>query len=214
MELRSPPVSSALRWVFQLSSRLSSPIKSFQALQHPIIETEDAQMLLLRYNNLIERLKRFEKEIFEKWAEKVPNQIEMNLKKSLLIRLEESKIIKLNFDPELSEILREVHYLRLMHKENIPQCGLAFSEEQEVYRSYILNLEKSIEWYNSVSSIKAIKTRGTSSVRLHRNNLLKCTTFDRKLKVEHLIFIFDGGTMQEWSKSCRHSLVTSKISLL
>lgn len=108
-------------------------------------------MLLLRYNNLIERLKRFEKEIFEKWAEKVPNQIESNLKKALLTRVDNSKEINLNFDPELAAILREVHYLRLMHKENIPQSGIAFSEEQEVYRSYILNLEKSIEWYNNVS---------------------------------------------------------------
>ena len=101
----------------------------------------------------MERLKRFEKEIFEKWTEKVPTQIETNLKKSLLTRIEDSKIIKLNFDPELSAILREVHYLRLMHKENIPQSGIAFSEEQEVYRSYILNLEKTIEWYNTVSII-------------------------------------------------------------
>lgn len=150
VELRSPPVSSALRWVHQLSSRITTPIKSFQALQHPIVDTEDAQMLLLRYNNLIERLKKFEKDIFEKWAEKVSNQIETNLKKALLLKEENSKIISLNFDPELSAILREVHYLRLMHKENIPQSGIAFSEEQEVYRSYILNLEKSIEWYNNV----------------------------------------------------------------
>lgn len=107
-------------------------------------------MLLIRYNNLIERLKRFEKEIFEKWAAKVPTQIELNLKKTLLRRTENSKIIHLNFDPELSSILREVHYLRLMHKENIPQSGVAFSEEQEIYRSYILNLEKTIEWYNTV----------------------------------------------------------------
>lgn len=113
-------------------------------------------MLLLRYNNLIERLNRFEKEIFEKWAEKVPNQIETNLKKALLMRVEGSKLISLNFDPELSAILREVHYLRLMHKENIPQSGVAFSEEQEVYRSYILNLEKSIEWYNTVGSEKIL----------------------------------------------------------
>lgn len=76
VELRSPPISSALRWVHQLSSRITTPIKSFQALQHPVVDTEEAQMLLLRYKNLIERLKRFEKEIFEKWAEKVPNQIE------------------------------------------------------------------------------------------------------------------------------------------
>lgn len=108
-------------------------------------------MLLLRYNNLIERLKKFEREIFSKWAEKVPQQIESNLKKSLLIRVEGSKIISLNFDPELSAIFREVHYLRLMHRDNIPTSGVAFSEEQEVYRSYILNLEKTIEWYNTVS---------------------------------------------------------------
>lgn len=159
IELRSPPVSSALRWVVQLSSRITTPIKSFQALQHPIIDTEDAQMLLLRYNNLIERLKRFEKEIFEKWTERVPTQIEINLKKSLLSRIPDSKIIQLNFDPELSAILREVHYLRLMHKQNIPQSAVAFSEEQEVYRSYILNLEKSIEWYNTVRlrSLKIMK---------------------------------------------------------
>lgn len=108
-------------------------------------------MLLLRYNNLIERLKKFEKEIFSKWAEKVPHQIETNLKKALLMRVAGSKTITLNFDPELSAIFREVHYLRLMHKDNIPQSGVAFSEEQEVYRSYILNLEKTVEWYNTVS---------------------------------------------------------------
>lgn len=108
-------------------------------------------MLLIRYNKLIERLKKFEKDIFEKWTEKVPHQIESNLKKSLLLRQEDSKIIQLNFDHELSAILREVHYLRLMHKDNIPQSGIAFSEEQEIYRGYILNLEKSIEWYNNVS---------------------------------------------------------------
>jgi dynein heavy chain, axonemal len=151
VDLRTPTISAALRWVNQLSSRITTPIKSFQALQHPIVDTEDAQMLLIRYNNLIERLKRFEKEIFDKWTEKVPQQIETNLKKSLLGRLQDQKIISLNFDPELSAILREVHYLRLMHKENIPQSGIAFSEEQEIYRSYILNLEKSIEWYNNVS---------------------------------------------------------------
>lgn len=71
-------------------------------------------------------------------------------------------MVLLNFDPELSAILREVHYLRLMHKENIPLSGVAFSEEQEIYRSYILNLEKSIEWYNNVR---------------YENEITLCTTF-------------------------------------
>lgn len=153
VELRAPPVASALRWVHQLSSRITTPIKSFQALQHSIVETEEAQMLLLRYKNLIDRLRRFEKDIFEKWANNVPIQIESNLMKPLLKRNDiNSKLITLNFDPQLSVILREVHYLRLMHKENIPKCGIAFSEEQETYRAYILNLDQSVDWYNNVSS--------------------------------------------------------------
>jgi dynein heavy chain, axonemal len=151
VELRSPPVSSAIRWVNQLSCRITTPIKSFQALQHPIVDTEDAQMLMIRYNNLMERLRRFEKEIFEKWTETVPQIIEENLKKTLLYQPEESKVVILNFDPQLSAILREVHYLRLMNKEDVPEKGISFSEEQEMFRSYILNLEKSIEWYNTVS---------------------------------------------------------------
>lgn len=150
VELRAPPVASALRWVHQISSRISTPIKSFQALQHPIVQTEDAQMLLLRFNNLMDKLRKFEKDIFQKWSDNAPQTIESNLMKSLLARVENSKLITLNFNPALSAILREVHYLRLMHKSDIPKCAIAFSEEQETYRGYILNLEKSVEWYNNV----------------------------------------------------------------
>lgn len=99
----------------------------------------------------MDHLRRFEINVFERWAESVPLQIESNLMKPLLKRCDGSKLITLNFDPELSEILREVHYLRLMHKENIPKSGIAFSEEQETYRAYILNLERSVDWYNNVS---------------------------------------------------------------
>ena len=146
----APPVTSALRWVHQLISRISTPIKSFQSLQHAIIHTEDAQMLMIRYENLIEKLKKFEKDIFEKWSVNVSEQIELNLKQALINRVDDTKLINLNFHPELSAILREVHYLRLMQKDNIPQSGIEFSEGQEIYRSYILNLEKSVEWWNNV----------------------------------------------------------------
>lgn len=57
---------------------------------------------------------------------------------------------------------------RLMHRENIPQSGVAFSEEQEVYRSYILNLEKSIEWYNDVSIRLLIISRAPCLIFFYR----------------------------------------------
>lgn len=135
-------------------------------------------MLLYRHKNLIERLRRFEKDIFDKWTHNVDIQIEVNLMKPLLCHVENSKLITLNFDPQLSVILREVHYLRLMHKENIPQCGIAFSEEQEKYRGYILNLEQSVDWYNNVRlGLKLVLKEGRSFVMSRRLEFLVILSF-------------------------------------
>lgn len=105
-----------------------------------------------RYEKLIEKLDAFKTLIFEKWSESVPITIVTNLEKSLITRVdsEDAKSIILNFDKELSAILREIHYLRLMNNDAIPESGIEFSENQEIYRSYVLNLEQSVEWYNDV----------------------------------------------------------------
>lgn len=98
----------------------------------------------------MKKLGLFEETIFNTWVEKVPATIENNLKKSLILRDESTRLLILNFSPELFSILREVHYLCLMEKENIPEVALDFSEKSEIYRNYTLNLEKTIEWYNRI----------------------------------------------------------------
>lgn len=103
-----------------------------------------------RYEALMKKLGVFEETIFQSWVKRVPDIIESNLKKSLMMRNESSKLLILNFSPELFSILREVHYLRLMEKQDIPEVALIFSEKSEVYRNFTLNLEKTIEWYNRI----------------------------------------------------------------
>lgn len=51
---------------------------------------------------------------------------------------------------QLSAILREVHYLKLMDHEGIPEVALKMSERNEVFRKYITNLNCTIEWYNKI----------------------------------------------------------------
>lgn len=51
---------------------------------------------------------------------------------------------------KLSAILREVHYLKLMDNEGIPEVALKMSERNEVFRKYITNLNCTIEWYNKI----------------------------------------------------------------
>lgn len=103
-----------------------------------------------RYELLISKLNFNEGYIFEEWANKVPQQIIDNLAKSLIARNPSNNTIELNFHEELFAILREVNYLKQMNIENIPEEGLTFYEKSETYRSYTLNLEKTIEWYNEI----------------------------------------------------------------
>lgn len=51
---------------------------------------------------------------------------------------------------KLSAILREVHYLKLMDHDGIPDVALKMSERNEVFRKYITNLNCTIEWYNKI----------------------------------------------------------------
>lgn len=115
-----------------------------------ITESEEALSIIERYKELMKKLEQFEEIIFTEWKTKIPAQIEEHLKKSLIARKPRCKMLILNFSPVLFSILKEVHYLKQMEKEGIPEVGLEFALKSETYRGYTLNLEKTIDWYNQV----------------------------------------------------------------
>ncbi|XP_031336595.1 dynein beta chain, ciliary isoform X1 [Photinus pyralis] len=145
-----PPVAGSLRWTHNLRERISAPILSFKALQHPITKTSEADEIIKKYENLTEKLYEFDDELFKQWAKAVPEQINVNLKQSLLKRNVKSKELQLNFNPQLSAILREVHYLKIMDHEDIPEEALLISERNDTFRQYIINLDSTIDWYNKI----------------------------------------------------------------
>jgi dynein heavy chain, axonemal len=98
----------------------------------------------------MDKLFAFKKAIFDAWARDMPGNIETNLQKHLLTRNADDLLLSLNFSVQLSAVLREVHYLILMEIPNIPECGIEFAEKGETFRIYIMNLEKTIEWYNRI----------------------------------------------------------------
>lgn len=146
--------------------KLYRKIKIYFLFYYSVTETKEAKKLLQRYEELMKKLGLFETTIFNTWVDRVPDIIENNLKKSLIQRDDATKLLILNFSPELFSILREVHYLRLMSKEGIPETALEFSEKSEVYRNHTLNLEKTIEWYN-----KILKTCTKVELELIQNEL-------------------------------------------
>lgn len=51
---------------------------------------------------------------------------------------------------QLTAILREVHYLRLMEQDNIPEEVLKLAEKGETFQQYISNLNSTVVWYNKI----------------------------------------------------------------
>lgn len=46
--------------------------------------------------------------------------------------------------------MREVHYLRLMGQDNIPEQVLKLAERAETFQQYISNLNSTVVWYNKI----------------------------------------------------------------
>ncbi|KAF5277248.1 hypothetical protein FQR65_LT00356 [Abscondita terminalis] len=145
-----PPIAGSLRWTHNLRERILAPIQNFKALQHPITETTEADGIIKKFEDLTDKLYEFDDDLFKQWANDVPKQINVNLKQCLLKRNVKTKELQLNFNPELSAILREVHYLTLMNHENIPEEAILMCERNDTFRKYIINLDSTIDWYNKI----------------------------------------------------------------
>ncbi|CAG9831722.1 unnamed protein product [Diabrotica balteata] len=117
---------------------------------YPIVQSERSLALITRAERFLEIAGQFTKETFISWVEVVPTQIEINLKENLLRRDSRTKELYLNFSPELSAILREVHYLKLMQEPDIPEVVLKLDEKNELYQQYITNLNSTVTWYNKI----------------------------------------------------------------
>lgn len=103
-----------------------------------------------RYECLMAKLGACKRQFFEDWSVQLAAQIEEDLKKSLISRDQHSHSLILNFSSALFSILREVHYMQQMKIDGIPEIAIEFAEKSDVFRSYTLNLEKTIDWYNSI----------------------------------------------------------------
>lgn len=103
-----------------------------------------------KFDKLTEQICKVSENALTEWAKKIHDQIDDNLDLCLLIRNQKNKEVYLNFNPQLSAILREVHYLNLMKVTDIPETALKLAEKNEIYRKYNSNLNSTIAWYNKI----------------------------------------------------------------
>jgi len=161
-----PPRAGAVNWVRGLRQRLDEPMVRFQSIGKSIIDTEEGAEVVSAYQALITNLQEFEDEQVEEWRREIADTSDAKLKQHLLRREgpdgedEDGVFIRVNFDPALVCLLREVKYFKLLNDTkddtlnyiDVPDTALQIFSKVETFRQYTGNLDLIVNTYNTMLS--------------------------------------------------------------
>ena len=162
----SAPHSGAVAWARGLVSRIEEPMSKVQQLNKIVMESDEAKDMQLLYNLLIERLAVYEQKHISEWKKNAGQIGEEKLKQCLMAKYESATLdeisaatggdrdwflVRVNFDPDLVCLLREVRYFVLLNVD-IPIEALKIYQRSDVLRAQTGNLEIISITYNHIQN--------------------------------------------------------------
>ena len=152
-----PQVAGMLDLLEQIRARLKASYDEFHtlAVDIPVFASDEAELVYQMYTEMLALMDVKDKKFFADWAETVGEKSDVNLNLPLLTRNEETRLIAINFDPQLVSVLREVKYLE--NKSNgdagdMPEAAAAIFARNEMFRQYLGNLGIAVTEYNRIQS--------------------------------------------------------------
>jgi len=145
-----PPRSGAVTWVRGLVERVEDPMVRLKMMSKSVLETEEGKDAVRFYTAIMESLKEFELTQVSEWALEIENSSQEKLKQSLLRTDEDqSQYIRVNFDPALVCLLREVKYFVIL-KISVPESASQVYQKAETFRQQTGNLDLIVNIYNKM----------------------------------------------------------------
>uniref|UniRef100_A0A8C3LCE3 Dynein axonemal heavy chain 9 n=1 Tax=Chrysolophus pictus TaxID=9089 RepID=A0A8C3LCE3_CHRPC len=153
-----PPVAGALRWAQELRARIQAQFGHFRHVTHLCVAVP-AKLFrdyldIFSLINLIFFLYRTScnayKKLYINWSQTVSEKSQYNLTQPLIRREPETKLLTVNFDPQLVSVLREVSYLSGSQMGSIPPTAAEIYSSKESYRQMVANLELMVNRYNKI----------------------------------------------------------------
>jgi dynein heavy chain len=125
-----PPITGALNWTTGLLERISEPMEKLDILSQSVKDREEFKDVKKLYNSLCKNLKEYNDHKKKLWEAGVEENTEGKLNKYLLLR-EETDVavegfVRVNFDPVLVRLLREVKYFLLLNIEVPEKASLLY----------------------------------------------------------------------------------------
>ncbi|KAL0116299.1 hypothetical protein PUN28_011253 [Cardiocondyla obscurior] len=134
-----PHVASALCTLTILRQRISYPMQCVKLVDHPLINLRIARETKPKYDQMQSLTEAMEHKIFTDWINKAINLSNIHLSKSLLT-IRENKLLDLNFDPELTALLRETRFMIAMKRTDIPEEAIQLHYKTQYFFETTYNL--------------------------------------------------------------------------
>lgn len=148
--LNFPPVAGGIYWVRALKMRAEQPMGKLLVFNKLVKERPDEfKEVEKMYSSLIDVFNEYESKRYSDWQKNAVDSAKEKLKMRLLRRIEKSGLLKVNFDPALVRLLREVRYFKLFGLD-VPPAALEIFERADVYRKWVGGLDIVVGKYNAV----------------------------------------------------------------
>ncbi|XP_053308775.1 dynein axonemal heavy chain 9 [Spea bombifrons] len=145
-----PLVAGNLNWAQELRERLQTPFSNFRHVTHPCMDSAEGRRMKQKYEEMMDLLDKYTERMYQEWCQTVSEKSQYNLMRPLIVRDESSRLISVNFEPQLVSVLREVKYLQNLRMETIPKEAEDIFTAKESYRKFTANLELMANWYNKI----------------------------------------------------------------
>ena len=152
-EKNMPKMSSKLKFVKLLKTKIMTTIKFFKNLDHPICYSKGGDLLLKKYKELQVELNEYEKSIYTEWVEKAESVTFKGLALPLIKRKSEANTLQVNFSKETMEVLVDVRYLKKeFHAYDVPGPILKIFKQFEYFKAVHNIIDQIVGNYNYIKT--------------------------------------------------------------
>ncbi|GCC27210.1 hypothetical protein chiPu_0005635 [Chiloscyllium punctatum] len=145
-----PVIAGNLKWSQELRERILSQRNQFRHINHQSLQTKEANLVFQKCDKMLALIDNYDQQIYSLWIESLDAVCQANLNQPFLKWNEESGLYSMNFNPELSSVLREVKYLGLLKGFNIADVALHLYSKRAILDMCVENWKLITDIYNKL----------------------------------------------------------------
>ncbi|XP_034084207.1 dynein heavy chain 11, axonemal [Gymnodraco acuticeps] len=142
--------SGALKWAKMLRTRIQTSWEKIRLLFDMPARGGELAKEYHMYMEMLSLLDKYEEDIYSDWRNGLEEACLMNLNQHLISRNASSDLISLNFNPKLTEVLKDVKYIQTLCEITIPAAAMAVFEKRDMFTKYVSSLQLLVQWYNKL----------------------------------------------------------------